>query len=92
MAVNKRENFVRLAENRVNTAIKTLRLIGNLANRSNYTYSAKDVETIFRALERELKAARGRFESGAGSLDPEFRLAEQNGPKRSATEKRKKQA
>jgi len=35
----KRENFVRLAEGRVNRALKDIRLIGNLSNRSAYSYS-----------------------------------------------------
>jgi len=41
-----RERFVKLAENRVARAIKDIRLIGNLSNRSNYTYSEDDVKKI----------------------------------------------
>jgi len=74
MSESSRENFVRLAEKRVNNAIKTLRLIGNLSNRSNYSYSDADVEKIFRVLERELKNARGRFESGRRTEAPSFSL------------------
>ena len=74
MTESSRENFVRLAESRVNNAIKTLRLIGNLSNRSNYSYSDADVEKIFRTLERELKNARSRFESGKRAEAPAFTL------------------
>ena len=74
MSESSRENFVRLAEKRVNNAIKTLRLIGNLSNRSNYSYSDADVEKIFRVLERELKNARSRFESGRRTEAPSFSL------------------
>lgn len=74
MSQSSHENFVRLAESRVNNAIKTLRLIGNLSNRSNYSYSDTDVEKIFRTLERELKNARSRFESGKRAEVPAFTL------------------
>lgn len=74
MSESSRNNFVRLAEKRVNNAIKSLRLIGNLSNRNNYTYTNADVEKIFRTLERELKDARARFESGKGTDSPSFTL------------------
>jgi hypothetical protein len=74
MSESSRDNFVRLAEKRVNNAIKTLRLIGNLSNKSNYSYTDEDVNKIFRSLERELKNARVRFESGKGSEAPSFTL------------------
>ncbi len=52
---DKRGRFVALAEKRVPRAIHELRLIGNLANRHNYTYSQEDAERIVSALEQELK-------------------------------------
>jgi len=36
---NKEKKFIELTEKRMNKTIKQLRLIGNLSNRSNYTYS-----------------------------------------------------
>jgi hypothetical protein len=57
------DRFRRLAEKRVVRAIKDMRLIGNLGNRNNYEYNADEVEKIFRALERELKQARAKFDS-----------------------------
>lgn len=57
----KSHRFERLAERRVAEAIKKLRLIGNLSNRSNYDYSAEHVKQMFLAMERELKAAKDRF-------------------------------
>lgn len=57
----KRERFVRLAENRTNKLINMLRLLGNLANRNNYEYSDDDVKKIFNTLEKELKAAKDKF-------------------------------
>tara|TARA_Y100000815_G_C13275207_1_gene474649 strand:- start:816 stop:1037 length:222 start_codon:yes stop_codon:yes gene_type:complete len=67
----KRENFVRLAEQRVNRALKEIRLIGNLSNRSAYFSTDEDVKKIFRALQKELDTAKARFgdaESGSESL------------------------
>lgn len=74
MSQSSRESFVRLAESRVNNAIRMLRLIGNLSNRSNYSWTDEDVEKIFRTLEREMKNARTRFESGRKTEIPAFTL------------------
>jgi hypothetical protein len=74
MKTNKREKFVELAEKRVNRAIKDLRLIGNLSNRSAYEFSDKDVKIIVHALQRELEAIRSRFGRPGEAGDSEFRL------------------
>lgn len=58
-----RERFRRLAQKRVVRTIKDLRLIGNLGNRNNYDYTTDEVEKIFRALDKELKLARAKFDS-----------------------------
>lgn len=58
-----RERFRRLAQKRVVRTIKDLRLIGNLGNRNNYDYTADEVEKVFRALEKELKLTRTKFDS-----------------------------
>ena len=70
----KRENFVRLAEARVNRALREIRLIGNLSNRGAYTYTESDVRSIFKAIQRELDAAKTRFSGDASLDDKEFRL------------------
>jgi len=49
-----RAKFVELAEKRVTRAIKDIRLIGNLSNKSNYSYTDQDVRKIIRALEAEI--------------------------------------
>ncbi len=74
MRENSRDRFVRLAESRVNNLVKTMRLLGNLSNRSNYSYSEKDVEKIFRTLERELKSAKARFIKDGAPEDTVFKL------------------
>lgn len=57
-----REKFVRLANKRVNSAIKAINLIGNLSNRSNYDYTDDDVAKIFKAIQGELNACKKRFD------------------------------
>lgn len=67
---DKREKFVRLAEQRVNRALREIRLIGNLSNRAAYTSTEDDVKKIFRALHKELEGAKARFgdaDAGPGS-------------------------
>jgi hypothetical protein len=54
-------NFERLAERRVNEVIKKMRLIGNLANRSNYSYTDKHAKQIIDALENEIKFLKAKF-------------------------------
>lgn len=73
-ARDKRAKFIELAENRVNRAIKDLRLIGNLSNRSAYEFSDEDIRKIFRTLQRELDVAKGRFEHGGRSDAEGFRI------------------
>jgi hypothetical protein len=69
-----RERFVRLATTRVNKALKCISLIGNLAERSNYSYSAEDVAKIFAALDREVRAAKLRFQSRERTEEERFKL------------------
>ena len=76
MSVSKnREKFVRLADTRVNRALKDLKLIGNLSNRTNYIYTKDDIDKIFRALNVEIKATRARFDNALSKKDKiDFKL------------------
>lgn len=74
MSIDKREKFVRLAENRVLKTIKDIRLIGNLSNKNNYTYTDKDVSKIISALEQEIKSMKAKFSSGEEKDEPTFKL------------------
>jgi hypothetical protein len=70
-----RENFVRLAEARTNRVLKDLDLLGNLSNRSNYSYTEEDVRAIFRAVAKKLQEAESRFKSSVRTgQDSGFRL------------------
>jgi hypothetical protein len=57
-----RAKFVTLANKRVSRALKSIQLIGNLSNRSNYDYTDEDIAKIFRALQDELAACKKRFD------------------------------
>lgn len=67
----KREKFIRLAENRVNSTIKEINLIGNLANKSNYDYTKDDVDKIIKTLKKSVSDLESKFSSKNRS---EFRL------------------
>ena len=62
MSKQKRENFIRLAENRTNKILDMIRLLGNLSNTSNYTYTKDDVLKIFSAIEKELADTKKMFD------------------------------
>lgn len=63
----KDEIFIKLAKNRVNKAIKTIKLIGNLSNKSHYEYTSNQVSQIMSALDREIKLVKEKFKNIKGS-------------------------
>ena len=68
-----KEKFHKLAKSRVNKAIKTIKLIGNLSNKSHYTYEQKEVDQIFNALNKEIKSTQSKFNhSKSSNPDGEF--------------------
>ena len=58
---DKRRKFVELAERRTTNAIKAIRVIGKLGNRSAYEYDESDVRKIAGALSKEIEALRARM-------------------------------
>lgn len=60
----KEEKFRRLANARVNRALKSIRVIGNLANPATYDYTDKQVNQIVKALRDEVKELQQRFDGG----------------------------
>ena len=72
----KDERFIRLAEARVNKIIKMVRLLGNLSGSSNYTYTQRQVEQIYTALQTELDKSRKRFAAGGKYTKPRFTLSD----------------
>jgi hypothetical protein len=72
--VEKRDRFVKLAESRTAGAIKAIRVIGKLGNRSHYEYSEADVRKIAAALNKEIEAMKSRMLSRGGKDVIEFKL------------------
>jgi hypothetical protein len=73
-ANQRREKFVKLAESRTANAIKAIRVIGKLANKSAYEFSDADVRKIVAALNREIDAMRTRMTSSGGKETIDFKL------------------
>jgi hypothetical protein len=74
-ASRSRENFVRLAEARVVKLLHGLDLLGNLSNKSNYSYDEEDAKKIFHTLRKKLREIEMRFEVQAGKRSGEtFKL------------------
>lgn len=70
----KRENFVRLAEARVSRALDSIRVIGNLSNRSNYEYDEQDVKKIIKTLQDEVAKVKMQLEAKSGVSKQQFKL------------------
>lgn len=70
----KREKFVELAENRTRTAIKAIRTIAKLGNKSAYDYSETDVKKIAGALQREIDALKARMMQSGTKDSVDFSL------------------
>ena len=68
------EKFKELARKRVRRAIKDIKLIGNLANRSNYFYTEEDAGKIVKALNKEIQELKAKFERRASEEPIDFDL------------------
>ena len=58
----KNERFRRLAESRGNRLIREISLLGNLANKKNYSYTDQEVEQLFEPIQRELNEVKALFD------------------------------
>lgn len=73
-STDKRKKFVRLAESRTVNAIKAIRVIGKLGNKSAYEFSETDVKKIVGALNREIETLKARMTSTGGKETVDFKL------------------
>lgn len=71
---DKRQKFVELAERRTVNAIKAIRVIGKLGNKSAYEYTDADVSKIVKALNDEIEALKARMKSSGGKDSIDFKL------------------
>ena len=62
MNSTRRERFEKVASNRVQKIIDYMNLLGNCANKNNYEYSEKDVDLMFKEINRTLKETRILFD------------------------------
>ena len=58
---SREQKFKRLASKRLENAIKSLRLIGNLSNKSHYFYSKDDANLIIKTLKEEMNNTISQF-------------------------------
>jgi len=70
----KRTNFIRLAEARVTKALKSIKVIGNLSNKTNYEYTDQDINKIINALQAEINLLKSRFKNKGNGETVEFKL------------------
>ena len=69
---DKSSRFQRLAERRVTEVVKKMRLVGNLANKHNYTYTEDHVKQILEALETEIRFVKARFRQETSTQNQGF--------------------
>ena len=70
----KEENFKRLAEARTNKIINMIDLLGNLSNKSNYSYTKDQIDFIFESIEASLKESKAKFYDESNQKKKKFRL------------------
>jgi hypothetical protein len=73
-SAEKREKFVRLAQSRTVNAIRAIRVIGKLGNKSHYQFDEADVKKIVGALNKEVDALKARMTDQGGKSEVEFKL------------------
>ncbi len=70
----KKENFKRLAEARTNKIINMIELLGNLSNKSNYSYTIEQIDYIYESIENSLKESKAKFYDESNQKKKKFRL------------------
>lgn len=60
-AKEKRTNFIKVANARIPKAVKALTVLGNLANKSTYSFTADDVKIMADKIDAAYNAVFGRF-------------------------------
>jgi hypothetical protein len=61
-----RDKFISLAEKRTGKALQAIALIGNLSNKSNYSYTEEDIKKIKRALIDQVNETIAKFTTRNG--------------------------
>ena len=58
---SKEERFKRVASLRTQKILNDLRLLGNCANKTIYSYGQEDISKIFGTIDKELRRVKGLF-------------------------------
>ena len=66
---DKKNKFIELAQSRVNKAIKSINLIGNLSNKSHYSYNNDQVQQMLSALDKEIRSVKDKFRNSKKSKE-----------------------
>lgn len=74
----KHDNFVRLAEPRVNKALDSIRIVGNLSNPTYYEYSPDEVREILTALLAAVNDVKKQFSLNGQGSKKTFQLSKLN--------------
>jgi murein L,D-transpeptidase YafK len=69
-----RKKFVDLAEKRVTKTLKDIKLVGNLSNKGNYSYTDQDVKKIYAVLKKAIDEMKVRFDSNGANEEEVFKL------------------
>lgn len=70
----KRDNFKRIASNRVNKIIDLISSLENLTNKSFYEYSDEEIELLFNAIQKELNNVKKIFNDKENKKARKFEL------------------
>lgn len=62
----KRERFLRVAPARTDKILNLIRLLGNCANTSNYSYTNDEISKIFNSIRKELDIQEAKFHDSSG--------------------------
>jgi hypothetical protein len=65
----KRQRFKKVASNRVQKIIGLINLLGNCANKNNYDYTDRDVELMFREINRAIRESKALYEKQTNKLN-----------------------
>lgn len=64
ITLTKSEYFEKIASKRVQTILKTLRLLSNCANTNNYSYDRNDIRKMFMAIREQMSITESKFRDG----------------------------
>ena len=72
--VNKRKRFTDLAPIRVNNVLKHLRLVGNMANKNNYSYDSSEFKKILNDISEELNLIKSKLNAQENKRNKKWKL------------------